>query len=133
MGKLGKCVAYTADKERPGKAKRLEFNAGPGPFRQAGLLVVRSAWELCCQASHEEKSVYSTVDCVVTNKETPPAAWVSVGFPWSVKATGPAVICGRGCWRVGHRATKGYRAGWRYTCEAERQQMPAIVYYRNWL
>jgi len=135
MGKTGKSTVFHRDKARPGKVRERRLQLPPGPFRGAGLLVARTAWELCRDASEETDSVYSTVDSVTTRSGSEPQTWKGLGLIPERCHEGRAHICGLGSWRIGdaHEGTKPYRAGMRQPRPVERHERPQVAYGRAWL
>lgn len=92
-----------------------------GPLRPAGLLVVRTAYELCAEAVEETRAIYSNQDCVITEHgEEPPRAWTRHGLRVDLRAEGEAEICSVGVYRVGKKQTKWYEAG-------SRHQTPSVA------
>lgn len=133
MGARGKRKAWVGDPARPGRARQITLGLPGGPFRGAGLLVIRSAYELCNIASLQCSSVYSTIDSVATESALPPKVWVDLGLAVERKAAGLGVICRRGCWSVGPKQTLPYKAGYRLSVPVSRAETPQIQYWREWL
>jgi len=133
MGASGKTLAYKRDPERPGRAVAFQLRLPGGPFRGAGLLIIRSAYELCQLASLQTDSVYSTIDSVVTESSLRPKVWEDLGLQVERKAGGLAVICRRGCWKVGPKETLPYKAGYRLSVPVSRAETPHTQYWRQWL
>lgn len=82
----------------------------PGCLRPLASLVVRTAYELACLASKEEKALYSNTDCVITANPYCPQIWGMYGLEVALKGAGKTEICCIGNYRVGQFPTKPYRA-----------------------
>lgn len=91
-----------------------ELRGQLGPFRSAGLLVVRLGWELTRQAAREVDSVLSLVDCVTEPHGEVPPVWDRCGIQTGVKAFGVAEICNPVVFRVGEHDTALFRRGSRF-------------------
>jgi hypothetical protein len=133
MGASGYRGVWSRDEERPGKARKLVLRLPGGPHRGAGLVVIRTAWELCLLASRQTGSVYSTIDSVTTETGRIPTVWADHGFTVETKAHGLAVICRRGCWKVGNHATKPYTSEHRMMVAAPKPDDPSFWYHKLWL
>ncbi len=92
-------------------------NRSPGPhfsgvLRPAGLLVVRTAYELCAEVVAESRAIYSNQDCVITEDGLHDSnAWSRAGLRVELRAEGESEICSVGVYRVGQKQTKWYEAG----------------------
>ncbi len=82
----------------------------PGCLRPLASLVVRTAYELACLASKEEKAYYSNTDCVITTNPYCPDIWSKYRLQVALKGAGKAEICCIGNYRVGNKGiTEPYR------------------------
>lgn len=104
-----------------------------GPFRPAGLVVGRSAWELCCLASHAASSVLSNTDSVIARGGEWPAPWDRYGLVVRTKFAGDADVCHWGSYRIGPHETPLYTAGSRTRVQAPRQEITGAVLHSQWL
>lgn len=105
----------------------------PGKYCNTGLLIVRSAWELCREASEETDSVYSVVDCVVSTKQKKPESWERVGLETRLQEYGSAEIQGFGLYRVGNKQTKLLNPNLFIPMPQERAVAPELCYNKEWL
>jgi len=115
-----------------GTVRRITVPGSPGPFRAAGLLVVRSGYELCQRQYIDTNSVYGTIDSVA-NSGTRPKVWESVGLTATIKAGGNGEICHRGSYRIGAFQTKPYATGSRIAAPKDAGEPPATLFYKKWL
>lgn len=123
MGGSGRTAAYMrgpGERFRADGSERYRWRAdatahcrmmelSPSPYRGVGLIIVRSAYELCAIAARETQSVYSTADSVCTIDGSKPRVWDDLGLLTRVIGEGDADIIKNGCWRVGLRETQTYR------------------------
>lgn len=109
-------ILWTFDKEKNRVVRKVK-KPKAGLFRGAGLLCVHAGSVLCKKEHLTSESVYSTIDCVTTaaNGGT---IWKRYGFQVGVKhdqtgkpATGKAIICHRGSYRIGEVETKPFADG----------------------
>lgn len=89
-------IAYVAAGE--GKARRIMFRPGPGPFRPLALVIARSARDLCHAQALTVNSRYSTVDSVSVANGCLPRLWQAYGFTVNVKHKGNADFRSYGTW-----------------------------------
>jgi hypothetical protein len=104
-----------------------------GPFRPAGLVVGRTAWELCAEASRSCESVLSNTDSVVALGGLWPAPWADYGLRVRVLASGDADICHWGSYRVGGQTTTLYDEGSRTRIASPRKELTHECLYTSWL
>ena len=132
LGSLKPSPAFTSANAVPGTVRRISVPGSPGPFRAAGLLVVRSGYELCQRQFIETDSVYGTIDSVA-NSGARPRVWESVGLTATVRAGGNAEICHRGSYRIGVFQTKPYAQGSRSVVPVAPTEPPGVLFYKQWL
>lgn len=113
-------------------AHRRHLTLSGTPWRALGLLIARSAYELCGIASYETGSVYSATDSVFTTGNSP-QIWSEYGFETELKASGQAEVYCRGVWRVGNLATPTYLSGARDTIETPPSELPRRMVHQKWL
>ena len=131
-GSLKRGRAYCRDLDTGG-VKVIAPPGSAGPYRAAGLLLVRSGVELCHCEALTTNSVYATIDSVVTTGTTTPVVWPSWGFTVSKKGQGNGEICHRGSYQIGNKRTLNYANGdLEYIPCARIEQIP-IQYHRLWL
>jgi hypothetical protein len=104
-----------------------------GHLRAAGLLVVRSAYELCRIAAEQTDAFYANIDSVICNECAFPHIWESVGLTVREQANGHAHICGRGIYEIGGKQTKWYSLGSRFALPEPRSPLPERLFYRQWI
>ena len=102
-----------------------------GPFRAAGLLVVRTGYEKTLQTCRQNTTIYSNIDSVICLPPYKPS-WERYGFTVRQDAKGNAHILGRGNWRVGTRKTLNYGSGQGTETPAPAAIMPPVQ-YGTWL
>ena len=102
-----------------------------GPFRAAGLLVVRTGYEKTLETCRQNNTIYSNIDSVICLPPYTPS-WERYGFTVRQDATGAAHILGRGNWRVGGRKTLNYGSGQGTETPAPAAIMPTVQ-YGTWL
>jgi hypothetical protein len=97
-------------RNKRGRVVLLHGRPRPGVLRPAGLLVVRTAMELCRLAFEEQEGVEANTDNVVSAIPTPPRIWTNLGFKVKLKESGSFVTYGTGnhIWD-GERHPKSYR------------------------
>ena len=95
--------------------QRFQNFSGGGLARSAGLLVARSAAEICAKGAAETNSIYSTMDAVTAQDGELPRYWDSLGLPYRVKEKGDMQkdgigvnIVARGVWQIGRGHTLFY-------------------------
>lgn len=104
-----------------------------GKYLNTGLLIVRSAWELCREASEETDSVYSVVDCVVSLGIKKPEAWERRGLETRLQEYGAAEIHGFGMYQVGNKRTQLINDRVFIPMPIARAAAPEISYTDLWL
>ena len=137
LGSLKPSPAFTSAPDKkcpgePGTVRRIAVPGSPGPFRAAGLLVVRSGYELCQRQYIDTDAVYGTIDSVA-NGGTRPKVWESVGLTATIKAGGNAEVCHRGSYRIGAFQTKPYATGSRIAAPKDAGEPPVVLFYKKWL
>jgi len=138
LGSFKPSLAFTSAPDKKasttetGTVRRIAVPGSAGPFRAAGLLVVRSGYELCQRQYIDSNSVYGTIDSIA-NSGTRPKVWESVGLTATVKAGGNAEVCHRGSYRIGAFQTKPYATGSRIAAPKDAGEPPAILFYKKWL
>lgn len=108
------------------RGEQKEFAGQLGPFRDAGLLVVRLGWELTRQAAREVDSVLSLVDCVTEPWGEIPPVWDRCGIQTGTKGFGVAEICNPIVFRVGEHDTTLFRRGSRFKEEHPCPPAPSV-------
>lgn len=104
-----------------------------GPFRPAGLLVCRTAYELCCEASWEVSSVYSATDSVVSVGGEYPSCWEAAGLDVRLVAEGETDVCTTAVYCVGGVSTHYYERGSRFRRGVDRAQRTIVGGASGWL
>lgn len=126
VGRAGESTVYS-------KGSTLAVKGRKGPLVGGGLVVVRTACELCMASSEELSSVYSNVDCVTTGSDLTPKLWPAAGLEVRQVAVGRGEICSRGIYRVGRKTTEWYRRGSRFQVEVPRAPLPPVEVALQWL
>lgn len=127
---VGCALGATAPRVSYHRGQRKMVKGRMGPFRPAGLLVMRTAYELCRIASHQADSIHTNTDHIVTATGSYPTVWGDVGLVVDDSTEGPAEVCSLVSARVGRWETHYYTRGSRYKLpeakEAVDDGRPAI-------
>lgn len=117
----------------PGTVRRYKIPPIEGVARAAGLLVVRSGYELCREEAMQAGAKYAIIDSVVCTAGNAPRVWERHGFSVSKKASGDGELCHRGSYRVGRRITVPYGRESREYTPIDYGNQPPVLYYKSWL
>jgi len=115
------------------RGQKITIRPRPGPFQGAGLLVVRTAAELCHYAAVQTDAVISNTDCVVCPRDRWPAIWADHGLTVRLQAEGDCEVYNVGSYRVGGHATGWYQRGSRLAVPDLLPARPEREYFREWL
>lgn len=110
-----------------------QWRGGPGPFRAAGLLVVRTGYELAHAEASVGGAVYANTDCVVLPHRRPPEVWPALGLVVKHEVAGEAEVCAMGVYRVGLYESGWYRRGSRFREAQPRPAAPTPLLYPRWV
>lgn len=105
-----------------------------GPFRPAGLLLVRTGYEktlLEC-LTNAGRVVYSNIDSVICVPPRVPV-WDGLGFTVKSEYQGETHIRGRGSWKCGSHTTLNYSDAEGSELGADGKITMPSVQYGNWL
>ena len=123
-------------KADPWPVRAYDLPRSSGPFRPAGLLLVRTGYEKTLQQCLEQgltnPVLYSNIDSVICLPARVPV-WERYGFSVKSLYSGPAHIIGRGNWKVGSYETKNYRGGEGAELAAAGENKLPPVLYGSWL
>lgn len=129
MGSYKRIRAYAREGER---AKLFTLPGSAGPRRTAGLLLVRTGYELTFDTSRQSNTIYSRIDGIMTLGPRFPA-WEKYGFSVKIEHSGAAEICQLGSYKVGEYETKHYKNGLREYKPLHGVNDPPAVRYGNWI
>ncbi|MGH9206042.1 MAG: hypothetical protein ACRD1G_05725, partial [Acidimicrobiales bacterium] len=114
------------------KGQRLAMKAQNGPFRSAGMAVVRAGYELCWLQAEEVQTVYANTDSVLMPRPARPRAWERWGYEWRLEAEGSADVRCLDVFRVGERMTAWYRQGSRFALALPATPSPPSLTLTAW-
>ena len=127
--------AAPAHKADPWPVRSFDLPRSVGPFRAAGLLLVRTGYEKTCQQCLEQDLtnpvLYSNIDSIVCLPNRVPV-WERFGFAVKNLYSGPAHIISRGNWKIGGKQTLNYQDGTGEPIAAAGETMPPVL-YGTWL
>lgn len=131
VGSQGVVWAYS---RKPHGVHRFTMPKKYGPFRAAGQIIVATGRELVEQASVQQSSVYSNIDCItVPLANANICTWNRYGIKYSTKRAGKADICHAGSWSIGGKGTKPYSAGDRERIPKDVGEIGLTRYAGQWL
>lgn len=103
-----------------------------GPFRAAGLCVVRTCYELCWLQAQHGHAVYANTDCVTLPAGTRLDVWEGYGYLYREIARGPADIQAPDVYRIGERQTAYYTTANRLRVSYTEDPAPNALTLRCW-
>lgn len=114
------------------KGRALELRPHNGPFRSAGLAVVRAGYELCFLQAEESETAYANTDSVLLPRPALPRAWERWGYRWRIEAEGDADVRCLDVFKVGERMTAWYREGSRFALPFPATPRPDTLTLTAW-
>ena len=105
----------------------------PSNVRGIGLLIIRSAYEITQQAARQSNSIYTALDCVITEEHKSPEIWRALEFETKCQGRGETSVYNLGTYKCGHKDTVFYRMGDRTKLECDLDDVPDNLYFRQWL
>lgn len=113
--------------------EKMPFHGPRGPYRAAGLLVVRSCYELTALQATATASHYANTDCVMVPRGSSLDVWNRYSLPYRKQAEGASHVVALGVYRCGSKATRCYDPMLRLQDAACSMPVPSRLYHREWL
>ena len=108
----------------------MKTTINPGPLMPLSLLTVRCVYEIVQIQSEMSRSIYSNIDCVVTEFPGPMRYWDECNIRYRMAAAGPAIIRRPGSRLVGEDVTEQFLADQEYNLymhlEGKRYESPQL-------
>lgn len=115
------------------RGQRKRYWTKSGPFRPAGLLIGRTAWELCRTAAEQTESIHSYTDSILCHTEAEPTVWADCGLDYELRNQGPSHVLGPGRYRIGDKATCLYDEKSRFLDPVPIAPKPDLHLFKQWL
>lgn len=104
-----------------------------GRFSGAGMLIVRSAYEMCREVADSSYSYHSAVDSVIVGPQANLSAWADSGMTVRMKASGDTDVKAWAAFKCGEHVSTPYDPNM-YYCRADAMpKAPEYTYFRSWL
>lgn len=130
QGSIGNRVCYTRGTD--GKARSFCLKGRKGPFRNLGLLFVRTGYELTKQEALTNNAVYGIIDSVMLTQGKP-RVWESRGFRVERQQSGPAHVVSKANYQIGFETKSEYRQGYRTEHTTTGDEPERFNYSNEWL